>query len=355
MFERQATLQEMNVDNQPRPIPVQEATRDCAVYVDGQRLSGEWDHRTALAHVRETGEGFAWLSLSRPNEAAMDSIAETYGLDELTVEDALTQRQRPKVEIHDDHIVYVLRSVHYSPEGLSDDENEKIRTGQMLMVLGKDYIITIRHGSSKEDMKRLQRRVNADADLLKPGPAGVLWALTDMLVDNYLVIAHQLEGVVEDMEDQVFEPGGFGDIEDIYVLKRETLEMRHAIDPLTAALKLVLTLKAPLMPKVVRRYLGDVLDHQLVAADMIRGFDERLTSLIDAAAVKVSLQQNTDMRTISAYAAVLAVPTALAGIYGMNFVYMPELEWHYGYYAVLSVMGVTVVFLVWLLRRNKWL
>src|SRR5699024_3588759 len=130
---------------------------------------------------------------------------------------------------------------------------------------------------------------------------------------------------------------------------------RHAIDPLTTALRTLTGLRGQLMPKVVRRYLSDVLDHQLVAAVMAQGFDERLSALIDAAAVKIQLQQNTDMRTISAYAATLAVPTAMAGIYGMNFDHMPELHWEYGYFIVLGIMGLVVAFLLWLLRRNKWL
>ena len=271
------------------------------------------------------------------------------------MEDALTHRQRPKVEIHDDHLVFVIRSVHYMPEGTGWDENEKISTGQLLMVLGRNYIITIRMGMDRARLSRLGERVAEEPELIQPGPAGVLWAITDLMVDDYLRTVQQLEDLVEDMEDEVFEPGYVTDIEDIYILKREILEMRHAIDPLTTALRTLMGMRGQLMPKAVRRYLQDVLDHQLVAADMAQGFDERLSALIDAAAVKIQLQQNTDMRTISAYAAILAVPTALAGIYGMNFDHMPELHWEYGYFIVLGVMAVVVAFLVWLLRRNKWL
>lgn len=329
--------------------------RDCGVYVDGHRMPGHFDHRSALEEVRRRGEGFVWLSLSRPDATQMDAIAEEYGLHELTVEDALTHRQRPKVEIHDDHMVFVIRSIHYSPEGTEDDENEKIRTGQLLMVLGRNYIITIRMGMDADPLNRLADRVAEDPELIQPGPAGVLWAITDLLVDDYLRTVQQLEDLVEDMEDDVFEPGYITDIEDIYILKREILEMRHAIDPLTMALRSMMNMRGQLMPKAVRRYLSDVMDHQLVAADMAQNFDERLSALIDAAVVKIQLQQNTDMRTISAYAAILAVPTAVAGIYGMNFINMPELHWKYGYFLVLAVMGGVVVFLVWLLRRNKWL
>ena len=335
--------------------PAQDAMRDCGVYVNGHRLPGQFDHRSALEEVRNRGEGFVWLSLSRPNAVQMDAIAEEYGLHELTVEDALTQRQRPKVEIHDDHMVFVIRSVHYNPDGTEEDENEKINTGQLLMVLGRNYIITIRMGMAREALSILAERVDEDPELIQPGPAGVLWAITDYLVDDYLRTVQQLEELVEDMEDDVFEPGYITEIEDIYILKREILEMRHAIDPLTTALRSIMAMRGQLMPKAVRRYLSDVLDHQLVAADMAQGFDERLSALIDAAAVKIQLQQNTDMRTISAYAAILAVPTALAGIYGMNFDRMPELHWEYGYFIVLGVMAVVVAFLVWLLRRNKWL
>src|SRR5699024_3704176 len=146
-----------------------------------------------------------------------------------------------------------------------------------------------------DDMNRLAERVDEDPELLQPGPAGVLWALTDLLVDNYLRTVQQLEDLVEDMEDEVFRPTYTTDIEDVYILKREILEMRHAIDPLTTALRTLMGLRGQLMPKVVRRYLSDVLDHQLIAADMAQGFDDRLSALIDAAAVKIQLQQNTDM------------------------------------------------------------
>ncbi len=335
--------------------PSADAMRDCGVYVDGHRLEGTFDHRSAMEEVRNRGEGFVWLSLSRPDEVQMDAIAEEYGLHELTVEDALTHRQRPKVEIHDDHLVFVIRSVHYMPEGTGWDENEKISTGQLLMVLGRNYIITIRMGMDRARLSRLSERVAEEPELIQPGPAGVLWAITDLMVDDYLRTVQQLEDLVEDMEDEVFEPGYVTDIEDIYILKREILEMRHAIDPLTTTLRTLMGMRGQLMPKAVRRYLQDVLDHQLVAADMAQGFDERLSALIDAAAVKIQLQQNTDMRTISAYAAILAVPTALAGIYGINFDHMPELHLEYGYFIVLGVMAVVVAFLVWLLRRNKWL
>lgn len=335
--------------------PVKEALRDCGVYLDGKRLPGKFDHRTGLAEVERFGEGFTWLSLSKPNASQMDAIAELYGLDELTVEDALSVRQRPKLEIHDDHIVFVVRSIHYSPEGLKDDENEIIRSGQLLIVVGENYVITIRVGMDRAEMVRMSDRVEKNSDALEHGPAGVLWALTDMLVDNYLRIAHQLEDRVEDMEDEVFEPKFDTEIEDVYILKREILEMRHAIEPLASALRTLLKFEGVLVPKEVARYLTDVLDHQLVAADMVQGFDERLSALIDAAAVKIQLQQNKDMRTISAYAAILAVPTALAGIYGMNFDNMPELHWEHGYFVVIGIMFAIVVVLVWILRRNKWL
>ena len=165
----------------------------------------------------------------------------------------------------------------------------------------------------------------------------------------------QLEDRVEIMEDEVFEPNLDSDIEDIYILKREILEMRHAIDPLTPALRSLMNLREDIMPKDVSRYLSDVLDHQLAAADLVSGLDERLSALIDAAAVKIQLQQNQDMRTISAYAAILAVPTALAGIYGMNFDHMPELHWEYGYYYCLLLNLAVILLMWWWFKRKNWL
>lgn len=344
-----------SAQKEPPVTKVSAAMRDCGVYIEGKRLPGNFDHYSGLAEVRRFGEGFTWLSLSRPNAPQMDAIADVFGLDELTVEDALTTRQRPKIEIHDKHIVFVVRSIHYSPEGLAEDENEFIRSGQLLLVVGKEFVITIRMGMPSRYMVKMTERAENNPQALAHGPMGVLWALTDELVDNYLRIAHLLEDRVEDMEDEVFEPQADSDIEEVYILKREILEMRHAIEPLTSALRTVMNLNEDRMPKEIQRLLSDVLDHQLVAADMVQGLDERLSALIDAAAVKIQIQQNKDMRTISAYAAILAVPTALAGIYGMNFTNMPELNTQYGYFVVIAVMIIMVAILVYVLRRNKWL
>lgn len=180
------------------------------------------------------------------------------------------------------------------------------------------------------------------------------YVLLDWIVDDYLHIAEDLEEKVDTMEDEVFTPGSPVHIEPIYMLKRENLEMRHVLDPMTAVLK-TLTVTKGISGKTVRSLYRDILDHHTIAADRIISYDERLSTLLDSAVAKVSLQQNTDMRKISAWAAMAAVPTLIAGVYGMNFDNMPETHWADGYYIVLIVMLSACIGLWLIFRRNKWL
>lgn len=327
----------------------------CRVYVQGQRLEQEFaTYGEALAEVRRRGEGFVWLGMLEPTKDHMQDVAAAFGLHELIVEDAVAAHQRPKVERYDDQVFFVVRSVRYQEHDHVSDANEIISTGEVQMIFAKEFIITIRHGQHTR-IAGLRRLIEQDPEQCALGPSAVAWRIADILVDEYLSIASELNADVDELENEVFTPNSRFDIEQIYMLKREILEMRHSIDPLAGALQALIQNHKDLLPKPIRSYFRDVLDHEIIAADRVAGYDERLSALIDAGVAKITLQQNSDMRKISALVGMAAVPTMIAGIYGMNFAYMPELQMRYGYFVVLGVMVVSVLAMWWALRKNHWL
>jgi len=335
-------------------VPVERAIERCTVYKNGHPVRGRFNHKEALEEVRSSGEGYVWVSLNAPDQQQMVSLSETFGVHELIVEDAVYARQRPKVERYEDQLFMVIRSIAYQDIDEVVDTREVISTGEIQMIMGSDFIITIRHAAANV-VKDLRRKVEEAPELNALGPAYIAWLVSDILVDSYLSISHELSTEVDELEETVFTPNNDFDIEDIYTLKREILEMRHAIDPLAPALKSLIHRQKDLLPEELRSYYRDVMDHELVAMDLTSQYDERLSSLINAAVAKVQIQQNSDMRKISAVFGLLAIPTAIAGIYGMNFDVMPELHYEYGYPAVLVVMLITIVVVYIYLRRNKWL
>jgi len=335
-------------------VPVERAIERCTVYKNGHPVRGRFNHKEALEEVRSSGEGYVWVSLNAPDQQQMVSLSETFGVHELIVEDAVYARQRPKVERYEDQLFMVIRSIAYQDIDEVVDTREVISTGEIQMIMGSDFIITIRHAAANV-VKDLRRKVEEAPELNALGPAYIAWLVSDILVDSYLSISHELSTEVDELEETVFTPNNDFDIEDIYTLKREILEMRHAIDPLAPALKSLIHRQKDLLPEELRSYYRDVMDHELVAMDLTSQYDERLSSLINAAVAKVQIQQNSDMRKISAVFGLLAIPTAIAGIYGMNFDVMPELHYEYGYPAVLVVMLITIVIVYIYLRRKKWL
>ena len=219
-------------------------------------------------------------------------------------------------------------------------------------IFSEKFAITIRHGAHLPD---LTPKIEDEEDLAVLGPTAVAWAVSDHLVDNYLKVTDLLENDVDELENEVFTPRRDINIDKIYTYKREILEMRHAIDPLAPALRNGLTNNKDFMRKVLRTYFRDVQDNSTIVSDRLSGFDERLTSLLDASVAKITMQQNSDMRTISAVVGMAAVPTLIAGIYGMNFEVMPELGWRYGYPAALLVMFAAITAIWWWFRKNNWL
>ncbi|MGW4366047.1 magnesium and cobalt transport protein CorA [Nocardia takedensis] len=335
------------------PVPTARAIVDCGVYVHGRRLPGRFTHHDALAEVRNRGEGFVWVGLHDPDHAQMSDIAETFGLHTLAVEDAVKAHQRPKLERYDDTLVLVMRTVAYVEHELHS-VSEIVETGEIMVFCAPDFVVTVRHGEHS-GLASVRKQLEGDPAMLMYGPGAVLHGIADYVVDNYIDVAGSVELDIDAMEEEVFTPRSQVAVESIYQLKREVVELRRAVNPLAIPLQL-LGHKADLpLPKEVRRYLRDVADHHTSVAERITDFDGSLSALISAALAKVGVQQNTDMRKISAWVAIAAVPTMGAGIYGMNFEHMPELKWTYGYPAVMLVIVTICVGLFLTFRRNNWL
>ncbi|WP_255455977.1 MULTISPECIES: magnesium and cobalt transport protein CorA [unclassified Corynebacterium] len=341
-------------------VPVERVIDHCWMYLNGIRQSGSCHHASALENLRsrmtEEDQGFIWLSLSGPSEEQMHKIATEFGVHPLIVEDVVGAYQRPKVERYDDQLFMVIRSVQYSDFGhhprTVQSARQVIETGEMQIVVGDNFVITIRHNTSLPD---IDDRINDTTTLAKHGPMSIAWAIADVLVDDYVFISTELADDVDYLEEEVFTPGARINVDQIYLLKREVLEMRHAIDPLDPALKMMIAGNKDILNKQMRSYFRDVLDHEIRVKDDIASHDERLMTLIKAAETKVSIQQNADMRAISAYVGMAAVPTLIAGIYGMNFDNMPELHYRYGYYVVLFIIVTVVCIMWWWFHKQKWL
>ncbi|WP_405178076.1 magnesium and cobalt transport protein CorA [Nocardia sp. NBC_01377] len=335
------------------PVPTARAIVDCGVYVDGHRLPGRFTHRDALAEVRNRGAGFVWVGLHDPDAAQMGDIAETFGLHALAVEDAVGAHQRPKLERYDDTLVLVMRTVAYVEHELHS-VSEIVETGEIMVFAAADFVVTVRHGEHS-GLASVRQRLEADATMLMYGPGAVLHGIADYVVDNYIDVAASVELDIDAMEEEVFTPRSQVAIESIYQLKREVVELRRAVNPLAIPLQLLGHKSDLPLPKEIRRYMRDVADHHTSVAERITDFDGSLSALIGAGLAKIGVQQNTDMRKISAYVAIAAVPTMIAGIYGMNFEHMPELRWTYGYPLVIGVIVSICTMLLVLFRRNHWL
>jgi magnesium transporter len=327
---------------------------DCAVYVDGLRLPGRWTHAEAHAEVRRRGRGFVWLGLKEPDDQQIKSVADTFELHELAVEDAVHGHQRPKLEFYDETLFMVFKTVSYVEHTSPTTTNEIVETGELMVFVGRDFVVTVRRGAHS-GLAAVRRNLEANPERLAFGPAAVLHAIADYVVDTYLEVTDAVEDDIDEMERLVFSNRSSVSAEHIYLMKSEITELRRAVIPLGTPLRRLAEGVTPLVDGEARLYFRDVEDHLAKVADRITAYDDLLTTLVNAALAKITLQQNTDMRKITAWVAIIAVPTMIAGIYGMNFDYMPELHWTYGYPMVVLVALTICTVLYRTFRRNKWL
>jgi magnesium transporter len=325
---------------------------DCAVYVDGRREPPVEPHQALQAAVDKGG--FVWLGLYAPTAEELGEIAQHYGLHPLAVEDAVYAHQRPKLEHYDDVLFMVLTTARYVEHDQLTATSEVVETGEVMVFVGSHYVITVRHGEHG-GLSDLRRGLEEQPDLLCHGPASVLYAVADSVVDAFVDVASAVEEDVDELEASVFSPERTDDIGRLYQLKRELLALRRAVSPLEVPLEKLAQKQIAVVPEAMRSYFRDVEDHAIRVRDQVGALDELLTSILQASLARTSQTDNEDMRKISAWAGIIAVPTAIAGIYGMNFTHMPELHWRYGYPLVLLVIIGTCLLLYRGFKRNGWL
>lgn len=320
---------------------------DCAHYHDGIRQHIGPLEIGAAADCARRGEGFVWLGLHEPDEAELAQIGAAFGLHELAIEDAGESHQRPKLEDYDGSFFVVIKTARY------DDEREEVEFGEINLFLGSGYAIAVRHGAASE-LGEARKRLEARPDLVEVGPAAAAWAILDKVVDDYEPVAEGIDNDISEVEEQVFARSG-DPTERIYFLKREVVEFHRAVQPLIAPLE---SLEAGVKIDVdeqISRYFRDVADHTRRIDEALHAQRELLTGVLEANLALITLRQNEVVRAISAWAAIIAVPTFIASVYGMNFEYMPELDEHAGYPLALLVMLVAVVLLHRFFKRIDWL
>jgi magnesium transporter len=323
---------------------------DSALYRDGVRVPLPCD-KDDLPAVREatTGDGdFVWVGMHEPDGEELDRVASAFSLHPLAVEDALHAHQRPKLERYEDGIFLVLKTLWYV------DEEDAVETGEINLFVGRDFVISVRHGEGTE-LHTARLDLEQETAVLGHGPSAVVYAICDRVVDAYEDVASQLEVDVDEVEESVFSPARSHDSRRIYVLKRELAEVRRAVNPLREPMKRFATGSVPMVTQEAAPFFRDVADHVVRVTETIETLDGLLSTAFDAHLARISVEQNEDMRKISAWVAIAAVGTLVAGIYGMNFDNMPELHWRYGYFASLVVMAGSGVVLYRLFKKSGWL
>ena len=315
---------------------------DCGVYEAGVRLPDTGTIRAALKTACERPDAFVWLGLHEPTFEEFEEVQEIFGLHPLAVEDAVHAHQRPKVEHYGDSVFVVLITARYV------DPEEVVELGELMLFIGDSFVVTVRHGTSS-GLGDTRRQLERDPDRLATGTTAVLHAVMDRVVDDYHDVADGLENDIDEIEAAVFSTDRRNHAERIFKLKREVVDFRRAVRPLVDPLSDFAN------DGVLDAYFRDVHDHVLRTAERIESFDAILTSALSANLAQVGALQNEDMRKMSAWVAIIAVPTMIAGVYGMNFDHMPELHWQYGYAMAVGVMLTVCVSLWFWFRKRGWL
>jgi magnesium transporter len=320
---------------------------DCAIYEDGRRRDGRVDLHDAYHACRQGGK-FAWIGMYEPTEEEFDSLQREFDLHPLAVEDAIHAHQRPKLEVFDGMVFIVLKTARYV------DSEEVVEFGEILIFLGEDYILTVRHRKASA-LKPVRDALESDPERLQHGPGAVLHAIVDRVVDDYAPALQGLGVDIEEVENEVFSHDRTNPAERIYRLKREVLEFNRAAAPLVEPIDRLAKGHYGLVHPEVRAYFRDVNDHLIRVDEQLESYRDLLTSVLQANLAQITVRQNDDVRRISAIVAIVAVPTMIAGIYGMNFEHMPELTWTFGYPLVLAVMLALCALLYRFFRRAGWL
>jgi magnesium transporter len=318
---------------------------NCAAYADGCKVADVAVED--ISEVLKEERQFVWIGLHEPSPELLRTIQREFGLHDLAVEDAQHAHQRPKLEEYGESLFLVLRTAQ-----MVDGQME---FGETHVFVGPRYVVTVRHGASLS-YAEVRARCESTPHLLRKGPGFVLYAIMDFVVDQYFPIVDGLEDELERLEEEIF-GGTFSreTTERIYSLKRDLVGLKRAVSPLVDVCNRLVRFDRALVPEDTRLYFRDVYDHVIRINDTVDNLRELLTTALEANLSLVSVRQNEVMKQLAAWAAILAVPTAIAGIYGMNFEFMPELRWRYGYAAVLAAIAATCGLLYARFKRAGWL
>ena len=324
---------------------------DRAIYRDGQRVAESQGLAEMAASCSAKG-GIAWIGLYRPSREEFAAVASEFRLHELAVDDAVNAHQRPKLERYGETLFCVLRPARYV------DDTETVEFGEVHVFAGPQFVITVRH-SEAPDLSDVRRKLEARPDLLRRGSVAILHAIMDRVVDDYGPVVAGVENDVDEIEDDVFDPGSDASRR-IYDLTREVILFQRAAKPLVPMLARLM--EDPGVDEEERRYLRDVQDHALRVQEQADGFRQLLQNILNVNLTletktlnEISNRQNEEVKKISAWAAILFAPSVVGTIYGMNFHNMPELHWHYGYaYALALMVGVSAM-LYFVFRRRGWI
>ena len=324
-------------------------------YRHGTRLSDDPDlngtqdfAELANACGADSNSGFVWVGLLDPSGDELERAASAFGIHPLALEDATLTHERPKVDVFGDTLTVVIRPARYI------DSTEVVDIGQITMMASPRHIVVVRHGDAVT-LTDLRARMEAKPEWLAQGPGAVMHAIVDEVVEAYSPVLLGIDNDITEVEETVFSDTRLSPTQRIYDLKREVLELFKAVNPLVDVLTKLSTLQHPVLNDELHRYFRDTHDDLHRVVDQVSSDRELLNGALEANLTQVSVRQNEDMRKISAYVAMAAVPTLIAGIYGMNFKEMPELQSKYGYYVVLGVIAVIVLVLYRTFKKSGWL
>ncbi|MBO0708503.1 MAG: magnesium/cobalt transporter CorA [Candidatus Dormibacteraeota bacterium] len=323
---------------------------DCALYREGRRVPGTEDPKAAWRRRAESeDESYIWIGLYDPSADELNAVTATFEVHELAIEDLVTAHQRPKLEIYDQNLLMVLKPAVYC------EAPEAIQLSEIQVLTGPGYIVTVRHHRDHDVLPDVRRGLERAPAQLRLGPFAALHAIVDRIVDDYGPVIDEVERDIREVETQVFSDTRDNPTERIYRLKGGVVAFQQATMPLLEPLDHLARHRYAGVPDDLTEYFRDVHDHLVRVVERMIGDRELLTSVLTANLAQISTRQNEDMRKISAWVGILAVPTAVAGIYGMNFHNMPELSWPFGYPYALGLMLLLCAGMFFLFKRSGWI
>lgn len=317
----------------------------CVAYQNGEKLADIEPHDIHKYLARP--DCFVWVALFEPDERTLELMQAEFDLHPLAVEDARHGHQRPKIEEYGDCLFVVLHMV--------EPGDGELRVGEVDVFVGRNYILSVRSGVEK-GFRDVRTRCEREPELLRRGPGFVLYALMDAVVDRYFPILQTIEENLERIEEEIFAATSpRANIEALYALKQRLMVFRHAVTPLLESLGNISGARVPGVCSGMQEYFRDVSDHLHRLSQTIESIRDTVSTAISVNLSMITLQESENMKRLAAYAALIAVPTFIVGIYGMNFDHMPELRWRYGYGLAWGLMAAIDGYIFYRLRKAKWL